>query len=369
MPRPPLSTLLEPRRSTPVEVKDLLNPICGDKTSASGRQHDGRGTVSLRTTPIAATSGPITPSLPLTSTRKDSLIDFTLPSIAPSLMKKTYPDPLSQSLTPRSPASCRPCLITTGLSTATIDTRQSMFLLPRDQASASVGSGSLLHLETAVAPSIPPAAHVSSPPLRRTSPPSALPPVASTGEPRSFFSAPTILGEKCFNAPTSGASRQSQYQMMTFETKEGPIQVPIDVQAASKVPDEKRKRNATASCRFRQRRKEKELETSNRTSELKAQVQGVTKENEYYRRERDFWQDLVVRSGIPIPPRPLPPRQRRYASLGGPQDQDMGTPAPNGGRNTRRRTSGYVSPQWQPAHTVVPHAPFRANSLTPRAQA
>jgi len=361
---PLLSTLPEPRLSRPVEVKDLLNPISRDKTGASDRQHDGEGTVSQWTVPMAATSGPTTPSLPLTSMRKELLGDVTLPSSSPALMK-TYPHPLSQSLTPASPISYRSGLITTGLSTATIDLQQSPFVLPRGQASASVGSGPLLPMETTIAPSIPPAAHVSSPPPRRTSPPSALLQVASTGEPRSFFSAPILFGEKGFNVPTSGASGQIQYQSMTLETEEGPIQVPVDVQAASKIADEKRKRNTIASHRFRQRRKEREQETSNNISSLKAQVREMTEDKEYYQRERDILLDVLQRNNIAIPPRPPPPRQIRHASLGGSQDQDMGTPAPNGGRNTRRRTSEYVSPQWQHPHTVAPMLPFERIPTVP----
>ena len=60
--------------------------------------------------------------------------------------------------------------------------------------------------------------------------------------------------------------------MMTVEAENGPVEVPINVQAASKVADEKRKRNATASYRFRQRRKERESETSQNISKLEDQI-------------------------------------------------------------------------------------------------
>ena len=65
-------------------------------------------------------------------------------------------------------------------------------------------------------------------------------------------------GTEVFKLPTSSTAAQSQYQTMMLETAQGPIQIPVDLQAASKVQDEKRKRNATASHRFRQRRKKKE---------------------------------------------------------------------------------------------------------------
>lgn len=59
---------------------------------------------------------------------------------------------------------------------------------------------------------------------------------------------------------------------MRLETEQGPIQVPLDIQAASKVANEKRKRNATASQRCRQRRKEEAQEMSIKISELEAQL-------------------------------------------------------------------------------------------------
>ncbi len=149
--------------------------------------------------------------------------------------------------------------------------------------------------------------------------------------------------------------------MMILETEQGPIRVPLDVQAASKVADEKRKRNATASYRFRQRRKDKEQETSNIISKLEAQVREMTEEKIYYQQERDFLQDVVLRNRIPIPPRPLSPRRRRHASLGGPQIPDSETSVQNGGRNTRRRTGAYV-PEGLPPHRVAAHFPFEAHN-------
>ena len=103
---------------------------------------------------------------------------------------------------------------------------------------------------------------------------------------------------------------------MVLETKQDPIQVPLDVQAASKVVDEKRKRNATVSHRFRQRRKEKEQETSDSISKLEAKVRELTEEKQYYQQERDFLQDVVLRNQILIKARPLSLRRRRCASLG-----------------------------------------------------
>lgn len=258
----------------------------------------------------------------------------------------------------------------------------------RDQASALTGSGSLLPSEIITAPSMLRAA--PSPPVppprssprvqaqfvrtgypasRNSSPPSTLSQLASTGEPQSHFSAPftstgpastlpqLVFGKEAFDVTTSEASRQSQYQIFTFETEQGPIQVPLDVQGGSKAADEKRKRNATASHRFRQRRKEKEQEISIKISGLEAQLQGMMEEKEHYQRERDFLQDMILRYRIPIPPRPLSPRRRRHASLGGPQAPDTERSAQTGDRITLRSTSACI-PQGQPPHTVAAHVPI-----------
>lgn len=83
--------------------------------------------------------------------------------------------------------------------------------------------------------------------------------------------------EKGFNALTSGAPGQSQYQMMVVETGCGPT---VNVQAASEVADETRKRNATASHRFHQRRKGKEQEAAENISRLEANII-------YYQLEQD----------------------------------------------------------------------------------
>ncbi|KAL9631008.1 MAG: hypothetical protein Q9204_004439, partial [Flavoplaca sp. TL-2023a] len=167
---------------------------------------------------------------------------------------------------------------------------------------------------------------------------------------------------------TSNSTTQSPYQMMTLDTDQGPIQVPVDVQAASKVADEKRKRNATASHRFRQRRKEKERETSQNIEKLESQIGQLAAEKDFYRQERDYFRSLVSRnpSQAHLTARPPSPRHLRAAGAppqaggagsgkeGGPpstsasgQWQQQQQPSDDGydgqgGRNTRRRTSSYM---------------------------
>ncbi len=299
-----------------------------------------------------------------------------------------HPHPLSRSTKPRSSTSHGPYLITTGPPTATVDARQPPAVLPRDQIFTLTGSGLRLPPEIMTAPSMLRTAHpppfppprssprvqahlgrTGNPASRNSSPHSAPSQLTSASKPQSHFSTPLTstgptstmpqlaFNKEAFDAPTSEISGQSQCQLMVLETERTSIQVPLDVQAASKVADEKRKRNATASHRFRKRRKEKEQETSDNISKLEAQVREMTEEKEYYQQERDFLQGVVLRNQIPIIARPLSPRRRRYASLGGPQAPDAETPAQDGGRNTRRRTGAYV-PQGLPSHAVAAHVPF-----------
>lgn len=89
-------------------------------------------------------------------------------------------------------------------------------------------------------------------------------------------------------------SGQSSIQLMTIKSQQGHnVQIPVDVQAASKVADEKRKRNAGASARFRARRKEKEREASMSISRLEQQVREAMERAEFYRSERNFFRSIV----------------------------------------------------------------------------
>ena len=325
------STPQKQRHSKLNEVEYLLNPTAEDITSAGGLQHNGHGTDSPWIAPITATSRPATP--PPTSLKKHPSGDITLPSITPALMNLHHP--LSRSTTPKSSTSHEPYLITSSPSTATINA-QPLAVFPSDQASALSGSSPLLSSEIVMVPSMLCATNLSPvlPPrsstrvqtqLDRTgnsasrnfSSPSAPFQLTFIRKPQSHFSTPftstgptftmpqLALNMEAFDAPKSEIWGQSQCQMMILKTEQGPVWVPLDVQAASKVADEKRKRNATASYRFRQRRKEKEQETSNKISNLEAQLREMTEEKVYYQQKRDFLQDIVLRNRILLSPRPL----------------------------------------------------------------
>ena len=405
---PPSSTPPEQRLSRPIGVENLLNPAAAASSAQGSRRNEDGRHDSPRAAPLAPMSRPTTPSAASTSATTSSGGDLTLPSITPPLMP-SYPQPIPRSMTPRSPTSYGPGPFSTGLPAGTIDAKQSPFIMPRD--TSSTGPSPLHATSGTTAPSPAPGAYAmsnypldSSPRLRqapinghipatyprmqtlldstahmasshfsgsrssspslnphRTPPPQANP----AGQPQSFFSAPFLssgpastmsqLAYDKKNSVVTAPPGHSQYQMMTLETESGPIQVPVDVQAASKVADEKRKRNATASHRFRQRRKEKEQETSNSISKLEAQVRQMSEEKEFYQRERDFYQNVVQSNRIAVPPRPASPRRRRHSSLGGAalQNQDM-EDSRDDGRNTRRRTSAYVPPQGPPPHAAEP---------------
>jgi len=99
--------------------------------------------------------------------------------------------------------------------------------------------------------------------------------------------------------------------MMTLETTSGTVQLPVDVQAASRVADEKRRRNAGASARFRQRRKEKEREASVTIGRLEQQVKELIEDAEFYKRERDYLAGVLLSlpHGECNFPRPVSPRR------------------------------------------------------------
>ena len=150
-----------------------------------------------------------------------------------------------------------------------------------------------------------------------------------------------------------------------------------DVQAASRVADEKRRRNAGASARFRQRRKEKEKEASTTIGRLEQQVKELSEDADFYRRERDMFRGIL--STIPGSERhlqrPPSPRLRRSSIVSIPghsgsstigeqvpsQEQAQRSPE---GRNVRRRTSTFSLPPPPPPaaqHISVPNAPYQPN--------
>jgi len=173
--------------------------------------------------------------------------------------------------------------------------------------------------------------------------PSMAPSTAFTSQPQSSFSNSFLSSGPSSIMSQEAFGTEGQYRMMTLETENGPLQVSVDVQAASKVADEKRKRNATASHRFRQRRKEKERGTSQHISKLEQQIREIKEDREFYRGERDYFRNVATRApGLTrLPPRPLSPRQTRHTSLGGPagysnaQSQDP---------ERRLRTTAYAPP-------------------------
>ncbi|KAF2159295.1 hypothetical protein M409DRAFT_71179 [Zasmidium cellare ATCC 36951] len=205
---------------------------------------------------------------------------------------------------------------------------------------------------------------------------SAGPESSSIGGP-GVGSAPTSVGpdrQRPMGVPTSSSGGQNVYQMMTLETTSGTVQLPVDVQAASRVADEKRRRNAGASARFRQRRKEKEKEASSTISRLEQQVKELGEDMDFYKRERDYLAGVVLQvpGGDRHFPRPQSPRHRRSSSLAGPSSagyvpiQEQGGRSPDDGRNLRRRTSTLsLPPPPQPQGLQGPPPPFQPSGYAP----
>lgn len=361
------STPLDQSGSLSVSVQGLLNPTGGDFSDIQIFRRTAECYDSPpRPASTRTTSRRATPPIPTASMTSRSPINVSLPRVTPSLIG-VYPPPAGRSMTPSSPSTHAP---------RTIHNRQSLFVLPREHVNANNAPGSLSLSEITTSLPVssgsyaPSMSQARSSPCRRLSQgfpyshaqncerprgvnpappqpasqsdspstedssysqvsrtkPTITPPIASTGQPRYFFSNPSSgpastmpqmpLGAKVFEVPTSSTAAQSQYQIMLLETEQGPIQVPIDAEAASKVADEKRKRNATASHNFRQRRKERERETAKKIAKLEAQVRETSEDKEYYLKERDYFRDLALRYCIPIVPRPLSPKARTACHAG-----------------------------------------------------
>lgn len=417
-----LQNRARPRPSGPLGMQNLLNPTAGDDSTNKSRRRIAEQFDHPSSTETAAPNS----SAPSTSTNQGNTL---LPSIAPPA--SAYPVLPGQNgrriLTPRTPSSVLsgPLPSTIGIPSGTIDAKTSPFIASRDRVgtteppppnlpplsagvpladlsytnppsirspsgySASAvssqvhlkqerrSSGGGLSSQLPASQSNSPSTSYSSYSRFSNTPPAPLATIATT-QPSSFFTQPytdpnsgsCVPRSNTSYGPVSSAAGQN-YQLMTLDTDQGPIQVPIDVQAASKVADEKRKRNATASHRFRQRRKEKERETSNNIAKLEHQIREIAEEREFYRMERDYFRTVACsKPGQAHAPRPPSPRQVRLAQASGNghwQGQDE-----NGrnGRNTRRRTSSYtpatglhppinvnVGPPQLPGYRSIPPGP------------
>lgn len=83
------------------------------------------------------------------------------------------------------------------------------------------------------------------------------------------------------------------YQVMALQTSSGVVNLPVDIDMASKVADDKRKRNAGASARFRSRRKQREMVAADKIQLLEQQARILTDTVEFYRNERDHFRDML----------------------------------------------------------------------------
>ena len=407
-----LSNTSNSRSAGPVGMQNLLNPS-GQNVSPAISQR--RSADHLDQMPTSAS----TPQL-LPSRLSQSPNNHQLPSITPpsdGSYTSLVGQPPRRLLTARTASLYNAPPNTAGLPSATIDATKSPFVAARDPSlptglstqnftlglqgppipepsygvpppfkhsppgrRPSTGAPQLhnIHERRASAGGLasqPPASQSNSPSTSYSSysrfsrtPPAPHANVA-TSQPSSFFaphhdgkgsmgsSAPTDFEPKAAFGPVSSSMGHGTLQLMTLDTEQGPIQVPVDVTAASKVADEKRKRNATASHRFRQRRKEKERETSQNIAKLEHQIRELAEERDYYRLERDYFRTFSLsESGqAHYPPRPPSPRQVRLAHLNGENGKlregqwQVHDEHSNHGRNTRRRTSAYT-----PATGIVP---------------
>ncbi|KAL8935048.1 MAG: hypothetical protein Q9216_005607 [Gyalolechia sp. 2 TL-2023] len=401
--RPTLSAKATPAQSPAIQkssrslgMQNILNPASKDASENPSRRRKADQVELPSPATTVASRAPSTSMTPSPGT-------VSLPSITPPSMN-TYLPPVGQgprqAFTPRS-ASGYPPHLATNTMPGTIDAKVSPFVGSGESVHASAPESSNgLDFASAVPPNGPPYGgvlpHARSPTGRQASSGSQLPismdrrsSIAGSDSPSTTYSsysqfsrtppapqaiAPASQPSSAFfggpypasghvpslghgfgaNGPVSSSVSQGPYRMMTMDTDQGPIQVPVDVQAASKVADEKRKRNATASHRFRQRRKEKERETSQNIAKLEKQINEIAEEREFYRLERDYFRGLISRNPnqAHLAARPPSPKHHRAPSQTPEHEGVPGAPwqsSPedrnHGGRNTRRRTSSYVPPQ------------------------
>ncbi|KAF2034328.1 hypothetical protein EK21DRAFT_107951 [Setomelanomma holmii] len=174
-------------------------------------------------------------------------------------------------------------------------------------------------------------------------------------------------------------SGQSSIQLMTIKSQGGHnVQIPVDVQAASKVADEKRRRNAGASARFRARRKEKEREASMSISRLEQQLRDALEDAEFYRSERDHFKSIAYQQTRPEmhQARPVSPRLRRpsiapsyppSSTRGGSEDSyaDYEEEIRQEERNVRRRTSNYHPVSGPPPNDLSGSGNYPGPSFAP----
>ncbi|KAK0914248.1 hypothetical protein LTS16_002336 [Friedmanniomyces endolithicus] len=234
---------------------------------------------------------------------------------------------------------------------------------PSSEAARRAGLSGTRETRTTSGSASPSTSYSSYSPAGQTSPATRYMPVTTGG-----MSYSSGVGSAPVGIPISSSGGQNTYQMMTLETTAGTVQLPVDVQAASRVADEKRARNAGASARFRARRKEKEKEASVTIGKLDQQVKELGEDADYYRHERDYLSGALLQTagGERHFPRPPSPRRRRTSASGGSGPSGTGghEPAarsPEHTRNVRRRTSTISLPPPPLPQTALPPqgAPFQ----------
>jgi hypothetical protein len=165
----------------------------------------------------------------------------------------------------------------------------------------------------------------------------------------------TSLPENVFRHGSQSGGQNPNIRFMPISTEHGPMYVPVDVQAASKMADEKRARNAGASARFRERRKQKEKEASMNIQKLETQLRDLERrlkdaenDRDFYRSERDRFREFCYRNPSTrdlVTQTPMSPRLNRQASfpppLSGPMYQTQGSGPPQDfERPPQRRRTG-----------------------------
>lgn len=388
---PPLvKTSVSPSVPRSVTLPSVLNPIADEESFANQRRrkaeeidspHDGQSTL---------------PPLVTASQRTASLSRTGEPTPLP-LLTEPVDRPARRMLTPKSPLRRAISLSHLYPASGNIDAQQNPFpASPRSRPYAvepgaggapalptppagSYGYPSLLqtNLARTASPDSGSAQRYSASPspdysaYDHTSPTSDVPmpgylSVSDSHRGSRGLSMPPVTSaphvSESYHIPINSGSGQSSLQMMTIKTTEGDVRFPVDVQAASRVADEKRRRNAGASARFRERRKRKEVQATATIARLEQQVKDMTEDAEFYRQDRDMLASIMSQlpGGREHLPRPQSPRTRRNASMSHGTSQgryvELQRSSPEPIRNVRKRGDSPVSQTYVQA-PMPSHAP------------
>ena len=87
---------------------------------------------------------------------------------------------------------------------------------------------------------------------------------------------------------------ENQRSTIIVEKKNNFLQILINIQAESKIANEKRKRNIIIFYHCRQRQQKKKREIFQNILKLKQQIRKKTKKIDFYRSEKNYFRNITI---------------------------------------------------------------------------